>query len=99
MPAAHAPGGLSQGEAPSTPVFDGVSYARAGEITSLDLGGGKGASGTHLQKVQQGRDVRDLAEVVDDLQACVDLLITELGARHQRAILSLNVGPGNPKHA
>lgn len=57
-------------------------------MTSVCPEDGKGASGTHLQEVQQGRDVRDLAEVVDDLQTRVDLLITELGARRQRAILS-----------
>lgn len=40
------------------------------------LGRGKGVSRARLQQVDQGGDVRDVAEVVNHMQAFFDLLVT-----------------------
>ena len=47
----------------------------------------------HMQQVGQCRDVRDLAEVVDDLQARFDLPVTQLRPRHQRTVFGIDIGP------
>jgi hypothetical protein len=46
-----------------------------------------------MQQVDQCGDVRDMAEVVDDLQARFDLPIAQLRPRHQRAVFSIDVSP------
>ena len=46
-----------------------------------------------MQQVDQCGDVRDMAEVVDDLQARFDLPIAQLRPRHQRAVFGIDVSP------
>src|SRR2546428_6276733 len=67
-------------------------------MTSLCWGGERGVSRALMQQVGQGRDVRDVAEVVDGLQARFDLPVTQR-RRHQRAVLGIDVGPGDTAHA
>jgi hypothetical protein len=46
-----------------------------------------------MQQVSQCGDVRDVAEVVDHMQALFDLTAAQLRLRHQRAVLGVDVGP------
>src|SRR5262249_29476688 len=52
-----------------------------------------------MQQVGQCRDVRDVAKVVDDLQARFDLPLMQLRPRHQRAVFGIDIGPGNATDA
>ena len=46
-----------------------------------------------MQQLGQCGDVRDVAEVVDDLQARFHLPLTQLRPRYQRAVFSIDVSP------
>src|SRR5215475_8945526 len=76
-----------------------ASYARPREMTSLCSGGARGVSRAYLQQVDQGRDMPDVAEVMDHLQARFDLPVTQLRIRYQRAVFGIDVGPVNPQYA
>ena len=46
-----------------------------------------------MRQVGQGGDVRDVAEVVDDLRLASTCSVAQRRRRHQRAVFGIDVGP------
>ena len=72
------------------------AVARQPPLAATSSQGLRPGSDLETQEIDQRRDVADVAKIVNDRKACLDLLFGDPRVWHQGPIFRVHIGPGDP---